>query len=175
MHKTLLVFVFSLVSFSLSAQTSYEWFSKGKGNFNMGNYAMAIDCYNQVMEIEPESWDALYHRGYSFLMKRDYENAVADFTEVLKHREDDEWAYISRGSAYNKLRKYELALSDFNHAITINGDNADAYNNRGWSKKFLGDKIGACNDWHTSKQLGNQEAKIILTNNHCKKKKKKNR
>jgi hypothetical protein len=41
-------------------------------------------------------------------------------------------------------------------------------NNRGWSKKFKGDKDGACKDWNASKKMGNDEAKIILKNNQCK-------
>lgn len=175
MYKILTVFAITVFSLSASAQatkTPDEWFGKARGEFNMGNYEIAINCYNVVLDAEPENWDALYQRGYSFLMHRRYQLAIDDFTEVLKHRENDEWAYISRGSAYNKLRKYQEALHDFNKAISINETNSFAFNNRGWSKKFLGDMDGACNDWHKSKHLGNGEAKIIILNNHCKKKKK---
>ena len=175
MRKILTVFAFTVLSLSVSAQavkTADEWFSKARGEFNMGNYEIAINCYNVVLEAEPTNWDALYQRGYSYLMNRKYQLAINDITEVLKHRENDEWAYISRGSAYNKLQKYSEALQDFNKAINLNASNAFAYNNRGWSKKFLGDKNGACNDWHVSKRLGNGEAKIIIYNNHCKKNKK---
>ena len=59
------------------------------------------------------------------------------------------------------------AIKDFNMAIEIDPKNSEAYNNRGWSKKGLGDKDGACQDWKTSKKMGNEEAKIILKNNQC--------
>ena len=44
----------------------------------------------------------------------------------------------------------------------------EAYNNRGFTKKLSGDLQGACADWNISKKLGNDEAKVILKNNHCK-------
>ena len=59
-------------------------------------------------------------------------------------------------------------MDDFNVALKLKPDDAEAYNNRGFSKKMLGDKTGACEDWNKSKKLGNEEAKIILKNNYCK-------
>jgi hypothetical protein len=38
---------------------------------------------------------------------------------------------------------------------------------RGFSKKGMNDTKG-CEDWNKSKQMGSEEAKIILKNNRCK-------
>jgi Flp pilus assembly protein TadD len=66
-----------------------------------------------------------------------------------------------------KLKKYGEAKADFDDVIAADPENSEAYNNRGWCKKRLGNKEGACEDWKTSKKLGNSEAKIILKNNGC--------
>ncbi|MCC6690317.1 MAG: tetratricopeptide repeat protein, partial [Bacteroidia bacterium] len=80
---------------------------------------------------------------------------------------DHEYAYVSRGSAKNKLKNFKEALLDFDRALQLKPDDCEAYNNRGWAKKGLGDEDGACKDWHYSKKKGNDEAKIIIKNNHC--------
>jgi tetratricopeptide (TPR) repeat protein len=102
---------------------------------------------------------------YSYI--KEYKKAVDDLTFVIKKDNKQVFALISRGSAYNKLKEYQKAMADFNAALSIDPENQEAYNNRGWSKKFTGDKKGACKDWKTSKKKGNKEAKIILGNNDC--------
>ena len=68
----------------------------------------------------------------------------------------------------NKTGEYQLAIDDFNEALKMDPTDQEAYNNRGFSKKLMGNKSGACEDWNTSKKLGNEEARIILKNNNCK-------
>ena len=73
----------------------------------------------------------------------------------------------SSDSSKLKLKRYREAILDFDHVIQVNPNNYEAYNNRGWAKKGLGDDKGACQDWQYSKKKGNDEARIILQNNHC--------
>jgi tetratricopeptide (TPR) repeat protein len=86
---------------------------------------------------------------------------------VLNYDSTHVQAYLSRGSAYSKLKKYDLAMNDFNKVLKFDASNYEAYNNRGFVKKAQGDFEGACKDWNYSKKMGNQEAIIILKNNHC--------
>ena len=44
----------------------------------------------------------------------------------------------------------------------------EIFNNRGFTFKGKGDIEAACRDWNTSRKLGNDEASVILKNNHCK-------
>ena len=92
---------------------------------------------------------------------------MSDYTQVIKIDPQHKWAYISRGSARNRLGDYAMAMEDFNKALEIDPKEPEAYNNRGFTKKLTGDNAGACEDWNFSKRLGNNEAKIILKNNHC--------
>lgn len=143
-------------------------FREGEKAYNAGAYAKAIGLFDQVLAVDPDHLNAYLQRGFCHSLQREYELAVADFSAVIERKNDHAWAYTSRGSAYNSLGKPELAMRDFDAVLGLDPRNQEAYNNRGWSKKALGDLPGACQDWKTSKKLGNGEAKIILENNRCK-------
>jgi tetratricopeptide (TPR) repeat protein len=143
-------------------------FHKGESAYKNGAYAEAIDLYSQVLKSDPEYLNAYLQRGFCHSLQREYQAAVDDFSSVISRKNDHLWAYTSRGSAYNKLGKPELAIKDFNRVLELDPKNQEAYNNRGWAKKAIGDGAGACNDWKSSRKMGNAEAKIILMNNRCK-------
>lgn len=143
------------------------FFREGEKAYNSGAYVKAIGFFTQVIERDKENLNAYLQRGFCHNLVRQYEEAVQDFTAVIARKGDHLWAYTSRGSAYNRLNKFDLALRDFDTVISMDPKNLEAYQNRGWAKKGLGDLNGACKDWRQSKKLGNDEAKIILANNHC--------
>lgn len=143
-------------------------FHAGEQAYNAGGYEKAISLFTQVLDRDPENLNAYLQRGFCHSLQREYDAAVTDFTSVIQRKNDHLWAYTSRGSAYSRLGKHDLAMRDFNQVLTIDPKNQEAYNNRGWCKKAMGDVEGGCSDWKTSKKMGNAEAKIILTNNHCK-------
>lgn len=145
-----------------------QLFHEGEKAYNSGAYAKAIALFDQVLVQDPDHLNAYLQRGACHSMQREYELAVADFTAVIERKGDHLWAYTSRGSAYNRLGRPELAMRDFDAVLGLDPKNQEAYTNRGWARKALGDLTGACQDWRTSKKLGNGEARIILENNRCK-------
>ena len=158
-----------LFSANLSlAQSSEETFTQAESQFASGKYATASALYTKVIAAEPENINAFLRRGFCYSVEKQYDKAIADFTHVLEHHSNHPFAYISRGSAYNKIEDYKSALTDFDKALSLEPENQEAYNNRGWAKTGLGLSKEACADWKKSKKLGNQEAKLILKNNHCK-------
>lgn len=145
-----------------------QLFHTGEKAYNSGAYTKASELFSAVLERDPEHINAYLQRGFCHSLQREYDLAVVDFSSVIERKSDHAWAYISRGSAYNSLGKPELAMHDFDAVLGLDPKDEEAYNNRGWAKKALGDAPGACQDWKTSKKLGNGEAKIILANNRCK-------
>lgn len=143
-------------------------YKEGEQAYQNGAYAKAIGFFTQVLDHDPEHLNAYLQRGFCFTLQREYIRAINDFSAVIQRKNDHTWAYISRGSAYAKLNKHDLAMKDFDRVLEIDPKNEEAYNNRGWSKKAQGDTKGACQDWKTSHKMGNAEARIIMTNNHCK-------
>ena len=98
----------------------------------------------------------------------EYKGAIEDYSRVIELDPKHKWAYLSRGAAKNKLNEFKEAMIDFTKVLELDPKDQEAYNNRGFSKKGLDDQAGACADWNKSKKMGNEEAKIILKNNHCK-------
>lgn len=160
-----------LIFFSPQAfcQTEAEHlYKKGLERQQKGEYQQAIDCYNKALETDSSVVDVFLQRGFCKVAIKDYPGSIVDYTLLISHDPNHVWAYISRGSAKNKMNDFTNAMIDFNKALELEPTNQEAFNNRGFSKKGLGDLKGACEDWNKSKRMGNDEAKIILKNNHCK-------
>lgn len=169
MRKISLVFILLVLTMSgLVAQDAEGFFKEGEKHMRQGHNDLALVQFNKAIEADPEYINAYLRRGFVNNALKNYEDAVHDYDKVIELHPQHVFAYISRGSAKNKLEKFDEAMADFDAALQIDPENQEAYNNRGWSKVGLGDKDGACKDWKTSKKKGNEEAKIILKNNHCK-------
>lgn len=163
----MMLFVVFGLSNKTNAQTAIELVESGtKLNLN-GHYEEAIAHFNQAIALDENYLDAYLKRAFSYSAMNRYEEAILDYNKIIAANPNAVLAYISRGSVYNKLERYKEAIDDFTKVINLQPENSEAYNNRGWAKKGLGDKAGACEDWKTSKKMGNSEAKIILRNNQC--------
>jgi tetratricopeptide (TPR) repeat protein len=170
--KRFLIFIFSLIVIAASAQDkakSNEFYNKAMTQFRLSHPQEAIKLLNEALSYDSLNYNAYIKRGFVKGSIGNYEGELADYNTVLNYDSAHVQAYLSRGSAYSKLKKYDLAMNDFNKVIKFDASNYEAYNNRGFVKKALGDFDGACSDWNYSKKMGNEEAIIILKNNHCKK------
>ena len=144
-----------------------ELVKQGLQKSNMGNHDEALTLYSKALETDPELLDAYVKRAYVNSILKNYDATIEDYNKILSIKPDLVIVYVSRGSAFSKLKQYDKAIADFDHALSLDKNNSEAYNNRGWAKKYQGDSDGVCEDWKTSKNLGNEEAKIILKNNKC--------
>lgn len=168
--KTILsILAAALISLATYAQKdeAQALVKSGVSKIANGDYENAIKDFNSAIEKNPTSLDAYLKRAFCYSSLGNYQGAIDDYSKVIELKPDQEFAYVSRGSAKNKLKKFKEALADFDKALQLNPEDCEAYNNRGWAKKGLGDDDGACKDWRYSKKKGNDEAKIILGNNHC--------
>ncbi len=171
MKALITLFILHSSFFALHAQDIAGMFNQGEQKKNSGDYHTAIGFYTKVLNSEPAHLNALLQRAFCYSIEKNYQAAIDDYTKVIAAHPDHIWAYISRGSAYNKLKKFDVALTDFDKALSLNPaseEAQEALNNRGWAKEGLNDHDGACKDWNESKKKGNEEAKIILKNTHCK-------
>jgi len=66
-----------------------------------------------------------------------------------------------------KLKNNSKALDLLNKAIHLDSNDATSFYNRGCCKYYLGDTMGACEDWRKSKSLGDKRASENL-NIYCK-------
>ena len=166
--KTIFTVLFCFFLLPLFSQTAESYFKEAEQKYSSQNYKEAILLYSKAIKLDPEKVNYYLRRGFCHDVLKDYDSAIEDYSQVIRIDPKQKWAYNSRGSAKNKINAFKDALKDFDAAIALDSKDCEAYNNRGFAKKMLGDKDGACADWNKSKKMGNEEAKIILKNNHCK-------
>lgn len=163
-----LIIVLPLISSAQDKKKSNDAYNKGLQLFVQGKQKESIKWFDNAISNDSSNFDAWIKRGFIKSMVGDFEGEMNDYNYVILHATDHVHAYISRGSAYIRLKEYSKALEDFNVALRLDPQNQEAFNNRGFAKKASGDLDGACEDWNKSKKMGNEEAAIILKNNHCK-------
>ena len=96
-----------------------------------GKFAEAQHCYEQVLALQPEHFDALQLLGALSVQIKQYDQAVICLTKALALNPHHAGCYSNRGSAFKALMLLEDALSDYDLAILVKPDYAEAYFNRG--------------------------------------------
>ena len=110
------------------------------------NYSMAIDHYDQAIEIDPNNADAWNNKGIALHNLRKYKEAIECNDRAVKIDPNYVKAWNTEGIAPHNLRKYKEAIDCCDMAIKINPHYADAWNNKGVSLGKLG-KYKECMIW----------------------------
>lgn len=56
------------------------WYNKGNLFYEFGDYASALDCYNKVIELDPECGEAYFNRGIVLMQRGEKDRAFKDFS-----------------------------------------------------------------------------------------------
>ena len=64
-----------------------------------GEYDWAIEDYNTVIEMKPDSVEAYIHRGLAYHHKGEYDRATEDFNKAIELEPNYAGAYYDRGVA----------------------------------------------------------------------------
>jgi tetratricopeptide (TPR) repeat protein len=87
--------------------------------------------YDRTLKFAPDSARIYNNRGFLYLDKGNYDQAVSDCTRAIQFDSDYAEAYATRGGAYVSKGSYDQAISDCTRAIDLQPNYATAYNNRG--------------------------------------------
>jgi tetratricopeptide (TPR) repeat protein len=83
-----------------------------------GNYEMAIQIYNSILDIEPDFYVALYNIGYvNLVYLQDFEEAIDYFTRTLDIDPEYADAYYNRGFAFELLKDVENSRKDYKKTL----------------------------------------------------------
>ena len=138
-------------------------FYRGIAWYDKKNYKDAIESYDEVIKINPQSAVTYNNRGNAKKDSGDTTGASLDFDKAIKINPQYAEAYNNRGNAKFALgdtkEVFTEALLDYDKAIEINPQYADAYYNRGNVKLALGDKTGALLDFDKAIEINPQYAK----------------
>ena len=81
--------------------------------------------FTEAIRIDPKSVPAYSHRGTTWVLKGQYDKAIADFTEVTRIDPSSAFAYGGRAIAWQMKREHHKAIDDFTEAIRLDPTNVN--------------------------------------------------
>jgi len=103
----------------------------------------SLTLFEHAVKTSPDSYEAYYNLGTTFLGQGEIDKAIAHFNETLKIVPDYTDAYNNMGNAFMKRGDFKMALKNYNEAIRIEPDNPEFHNNAGVALEMSGDIPGA--------------------------------
>jgi tetratricopeptide (TPR) repeat protein len=148
-----------------STLTALEFFEQGSKFRNDKNYAEAIRCYTESINLDLNFSQAYLNRGIAFLELGNTENALEDYANAIAIQPDYHEAYCYRGIARYNKGDLNGAINDLTESTKLKPDYVDAYKERGILFARQGNLVQAIQDLNKAVQLNSQE-KNAETNNH---------
>lgn len=96
-----------------------------------GQLAQAREIYRQILEAQPQHFDALHLSGVIAAQTKDPEQAVDLIGKATKINPGNAAAFSNLGNALQSLKKHSAAIESYDRAIALKPDYAEAHNNRG--------------------------------------------
>ena len=137
MKALIIFFVLLIVNIPLVAQETEEvkaLISEGIALHDKGDYEGAIKKYNAALEIDKNSFHALYEKSYTLFAMNDFKECAKISKDLLKKFSDHPQAvlvYIQYGSALDEIGKVKDAIEAYNDGIAKFPNEYLLYFNRG--------------------------------------------
>lgn len=127
--------------------TAEAYYQRANAQFDLGNYAAAVEDYTAALAKNPSLSAAYFNRGLAYFKLNQFKAAVDDYTKVIEKNSQDADAFYQRGLAYHRLKNYAAAIEDYTQVIKLNPNEAMAFVSRGLSYSASGDKQKAIADF----------------------------
>ena len=112
--------------FGRDARQAEEALASGIRLFEQSQYEAALEALARVPKGAAEEARALYYRGSTQLMLKDYDAAAREFEQALVLRPDDPGTLYGLGVAYFRLGNLKLSKSYFAAVLEINPNDEQA-------------------------------------------------
>lgn len=129
-------------------------FDKGLEEFEKGKYSTAVDFYNKALELNPNLFDAYFHRSRAYLYDLKFDEALADCNKSIEIEPLNKDAYSMR--AFVRIRKYEMKDS---RALTTNSE-VTVYATKQNVEIPTDEKAKICSDLRKGYELGDTKQMI---------------
>lgn len=131
--------VFAMLPISLSAQINTTQVMRiGQNMMYFGDYELAIQCFNKVIEAKPRTERAYLYRAIALLNLDDYTGAEADATRAIELNPFITDSYEVRGVARQNLGNFDGAVEDYDRALDLLKDNRNLLFNRALAQDAAG-------------------------------------
>ena len=118
-------------------------YSRARFFIEDGQFDLAIDQLEMVLDAEPENYDAYYDLGHVHFELGNYDCAIENFENVLEFKNESEWIYYWLAQAYEANNEVDKAISNYLKAIVYNEGFHQAYKKAGMLFLARGDNEDA--------------------------------
>ena len=126
----------------------------------------AIKDFTKALELDPNFLLALYNRGETYRITKQYDKAILDYNKITQLTPNKYNAYLKLGMIYYARKQYDKAIENYTHVIHLSPKPMQTLtlNLRGaifYEKK---DYISASNDADRAAKLGDNKLLKLLIN-----------
>lgn len=118
-----------------------------------GNFPLALQCFNEVLEIDSQNAGVFNTRGICQHHLGKYREAIQDYSRSLELSADRPIVHINRGDSWVKLGEFQNAVQDYDKAVELDPQISLAYNQRGILHLERGDYSSAVRDFRKALEV----------------------
>jgi tetratricopeptide (TPR) repeat protein len=123
-----------------------------------GDMESAAEYYSRIGKVFPGYETRYILQGEHELDQKQYSNALKSFEIALKINANNFEVYKKRGQVQFQKKNYRDAVKDYSEYLDHFPNDPEVNYLNGLAKMKLGDRTGACEDFHTAESFGNEDA-----------------
>lgn len=140
--------------------------------FSIANNPLAIDYFNNALNINPKSIEAYYGLAMFYQENEQEKKAIDIYKNIIKLDPKDKRPYYNIGYInLVYLKKYDEAITYFDEALKYDPAYSEAYYNRGLANELSGNKKSAISDYKKALEIKTNYDKAIKALNRLEGKK----
>lgn len=113
------------------SRESHKWLKKGNELFDQEKFDEAIDCYDEVIKINPKNKWGWICKGEALIQLARYDEAIKFYDAISEAFSKSADVWFSKGFALRSLNNFSDALIALDKAIELRPKFADAWNGKG--------------------------------------------
>lgn len=91
--------------------------AKGESLLNLDKAAEALECFEEILRVEPDHAEALVKKGLALEDLRRLEEALQCYDRAIAINGELTIAYLQKGGLFNRMERYEEALMCYEQAL----------------------------------------------------------
>ncbi|MCY6485900.1 tetratricopeptide repeat protein [Clostridium aestuarii] len=104
---------------------------KGIAYIKQQQFKEAIECYDKILQIDPDNIDALFGKALSYKSQYQYKEAIEYYNKALAIEPNNIYGLLSKINCYISQYQYKEAIEYYNKALEIAPNNIDALLGKG--------------------------------------------
>jgi len=144
--------------------SSAAWFNLGNAYNSAGQFAKAIQAYQQALRINPEDASAWNNLGTAYADAGQFAKAIEAYQQALRINPEHANAWNNLGVAYADVGQFAKAIEAYQQALRINPEDASAWNNLGVAYSQSGQRSKVLEVYKRLKTLDPARAERFFNN-----------